>query len=677
MLSWALSRNAAAAGAPDDSQIEQPDTPAPIFAARAIKSAIFGTPAPGEDKATGNVPPRKEADVTADSDLQLRSPAKGILLTPGTATARRKRVSFGHDVKNTKPAGIESDARGDKVGGSQPKSKVSEALEKSRKKQGPSTGMRKGDQRKPSTKDVQNPENLNEVEADDDFTDPNMTIDLNEPRSGSGKYWKSSFEQYHAEAKAEMEKLVKYKHLARSYAKEKDAESTRLHARLREEQERVEQMESKVNDLAREMLTKQKATGGGEEAFDEDLVDQLDRQSKLVSQYQVQVKELEALLAQTKSGTGSARAMRTISPKTEKTLLETKRELRRARADCKELASLREEVSRLRAAAAKSDEKIRDLKVDSKKLVEDLLTSKSEIRGLRSELSLAKGTIRDKDKEIANLRAEHDALKTTAKAEKTISKSSLGQQSENMPLKPLAPVAERSPLDADWQIKLRTLETKQKEEREKRLRQRTSSHKLETLSGFDEDALLQQHQEPRVPNRAPLLSRDAQNQKAHRASSASIRLSSKTDPAEASPSATRRSPEEERQTSEAALGVLTDIVNLSHRRATSINKTQRQTDAAGTTISRKVGNDLVFARSTTPVEDVPDIDTMEQRRTGKAQETRQAFNASILSMGSSKVDMPADRRAAALARLESKKREKSERAMLRNKENMAPRSTIF
>src|SRR3569833_2632322 len=81
----------------DDTQFEQPDTPAPVFAARAFKTALFGTPA-RVDRAP--IPAVNTVDVTKDicgDDKEPKSPANpsGLLLTPVTATARRKRVSFG------------------------------------------------------------------------------------------------------------------------------------------------------------------------------------------------------------------------------------------------------------------------------------------------------------------------------------------------------------------------------------------------------------------------------------------------------------------------------------------------------------------------------------------------------------------------------------------------------
>ncbi|KAK8066340.1 Spindle-body formation-associated protein [Apiospora hydei] len=72
---------------------------------------------------------------------------------------------------------------------------------------------------------------------DDDGAD--VTIDLNEPKSNSGRYWKSQFNKYHADAREEMSKLVKHKHLSRMYAQQKDIENTEL-------QERVKELERQV-----------------------------------------------------------------------------------------------------------------------------------------------------------------------------------------------------------------------------------------------------------------------------------------------------------------------------------------------------------------------------------------------------------------------------------------------
>jgi hypothetical protein len=86
-----------------DEAAELPETPAPVFAARALKSAIFGAPDPQEDETFYEGEDESEDITTQDTAQGMSrsmSPTKpqGILLTPGTGTTRRKTVSFGNEV---------------------------------------------------------------------------------------------------------------------------------------------------------------------------------------------------------------------------------------------------------------------------------------------------------------------------------------------------------------------------------------------------------------------------------------------------------------------------------------------------------------------------------------------------------------------------------------------------
>jgi spindle pole body formation-associated protein len=180
---------------------------------------------------------------TVDDARDAKSPTKpsGILLTPGTATARRKRVSFGHDVrdnvstKTTSKSGLPDECpgkfpspwAGNTGDGLRPRTRLTETMEKARSRVSRS---------KSGSKESDDEGAWEEVEDLD--ADPDITVDLNEPHSRSGKYWKSEFQRYHEEAKVEMDKLVKYKQLAKSYAKMKDTEAMDLNAKLKEEQER-------------------------------------------------------------------------------------------------------------------------------------------------------------------------------------------------------------------------------------------------------------------------------------------------------------------------------------------------------------------------------------------------------------------------------------------------------
>lgn len=141
---------------PDTAQVDQPDTPAPVFAARAFKAALFGSPSrrhPASTARNSRRPPLIERETGTPS-----KPA-GILLTPGTGTTRRKRVSFGHELAASKAA---------ETNGT-----------------------------------TENSDDEWEESEDSEANTNDATIDLNEPHSNSGRYWKEEYYKYHEGAKAE------------------------------------------------------------------------------------------------------------------------------------------------------------------------------------------------------------------------------------------------------------------------------------------------------------------------------------------------------------------------------------------------------------------------------------------------------------------------------------------
>lgn len=125
MLSWLAGQRPAEIVSDVDSTtyMEPPETPAPVFAVRAFKQAIFGTPQPGDNSSKpshahskrtershqpssrpshsrrGSEPVMNTLTQMTEQQEVLTSPTKpnGILMTPGTAATRRKTVSFGAD----------------------------------------------------------------------------------------------------------------------------------------------------------------------------------------------------------------------------------------------------------------------------------------------------------------------------------------------------------------------------------------------------------------------------------------------------------------------------------------------------------------------------------------------------------------------------------------------------
>lgn len=380
----------------DDTYIEQPDTPAPVFAARAFKRAIFGTPAPPQKETTAkmetkaNVAKPAKAITTIPVTLDrnsFESPSKpqGILLTPGTGTTRRKRVSFGRDVKSNQVVLGDTDG----TNRARPKTKLQEALENSRKRR--QDRRSDNDDARKVDFDPDADDGWEEVEEFD--REPDITIDLNEPRSQSGQYWKNEFQRYHEEARAEMEKLVKYKQLAKSYAKAKDAEALDLNERLREEQEKVDSMEQRITELAAQIAGKQGRIGGVQD--DHKMMKDLTRQKALAVQYRTKVEELEALLKG--SGYEAAGSTRRRPLATNQT----------AREQAQELVDLRRELQRVKSNLSALEDQEAKLETEKKDLERRLSRKEKQYDNLKTDYD----ALREKNKslrdEVSSLRRDH------------------------------------------------------------------------------------------------------------------------------------------------------------------------------------------------------------------------------------------------------------------------------
>ncbi|KAM9875338.1 hypothetical protein VDGL01_10569 [Verticillium dahliae] len=429
MLGWVLRKGLEGASgdtravATDDTTFaEQPDTPAPVFAARALKSAIFGTPARVEDNAPNfSQLAQQQTTESRMDDEDSRTPLKpqGILLTPGTGTSRRKRLSFDHNtVDRVDPTRGKSRSRDNghgkfpssftpqDEGSASKRTRLTETMEKSRRSNSASGSS-------PARRNVNGHSSEEEWEEadDDDNCMHDITVDLNEPFSRSGKYWKSEFEQYHHDARAEMEKLLKYKQLAKSYAKMKDAEAVDLNEKLKEEQEKIVKMEKKITEMAAQMATRRL---DGDEGENPQLMKDLARQTALAVQYRDQLKQVESLMTDKPddddADTHSRRRRQAASPRTQKTLLETQRELRRARTQVKENGDLRAQVKQLKAELRTAEQ---HASVSTKS---DPRAATSSSREADAELTQAREEIRRKDEEMRRLKEEYESFRAEATA---------------------------------------------------------------------------------------------------------------------------------------------------------------------------------------------------------------------------------------------------------------------
>lgn len=433
--------------------VDQPDTPAPVFAARAFKRAIFGTPAPPKEAASKKTVPEKvtKANATKPANMAAKpalldadsyeSPTKpqGILLTPGTGTTRRKRVSFGRDVKSN--ASLLNDSDG--TTRTRPRTKLQEALENSRKRR----DIRHSEEDDAGKVDLDPLEDKDDAddlweEVDDADRETDHTVDLNEPRSQSGRYWKSEFQRYHDEARAEMEKLVKYKQLAKSYAQAKDAEALDLNERLKEEQAKVAEMEQRIAESAGQIVAKQGRDGSTQD--DRKPMKDFARQTALAAQYRNQVQQLEALLKD--SGYEASESVRRrggTSPPT-------------ARGQARELNELRQELQRAKSELSVAEKREIKLEAEKKELERKLSRKDTQYDKLKGDYDALKDKNKVQRDEIANLKRSHRTSKSG------------GADSLREDLKPL-PTGHGAP--SPWIEKFDDLQSKLKDEQEARRRE--------------------------------------------------------------------------------------------------------------------------------------------------------------------------------------------------------------
>ncbi|KAK4501361.1 hypothetical protein PRZ48_007169 [Zasmidium cellare] len=257
---------------------EPPETPAPVFAVRAFKHAIFGTPAtqakPRRHSNTETLRPRHNGrpsmprpksasdthtlgkienaiDEEPVPSSPLPSPTKGILLTPGTGTTRRKTVSFGLNVvdneqKRPMTSGLPDDCPGKFPSPwSKPTAELDSSDELVEKPRGRSRLTEAFEQvREESAK--RKPKSSRQQKEKDGL---DTTMDVTEPNSESGRYWKHEYDIYRERTTREVKKLVEKQRSAKRYASEKDSECQEVRDELRRERKRADRLEKRAAEL--------------------------------------------------------------------------------------------------------------------------------------------------------------------------------------------------------------------------------------------------------------------------------------------------------------------------------------------------------------------------------------------------------------------------------------------
>ncbi|KAJ5104484.1 hypothetical protein NUU61_001831 [Penicillium alfredii] len=429
---------------------EPPETPAPVFAIRAFKSALFGTPGGDEaDESRASQPKQanhqhsksdsvqplaeKTEDMRpADDDAANNapgSPTKSILVTPGTISNRRKTVSFGESVVDNEgkrdslsskvvktppnPAGnITAQWMSGSSDGKKPRSKLTQTLLDARDN---ASKNAESDSEEESSSDAK-PATRSPSRSKEEPANEDITLNLEDPRSESGKYWKTEFDNYRVRTNQEIKKLIQYRSIAKSYARKKDTEALRLADKLREEEEKVTEMERQVSRLASTMV------GEESKANKEELVQDLSKQTALALQYKQQVTSLRKVLER-HDVLGGEVADITAQPKgkshsenSSDELLKAQQELRQANAKIEEMKRQQSDLSTLQDLAQSSEKKAQALENENN-------TLKQTLARVKQEMSRYEGRRKDKETKLkqrevkleARIQEYRERLKTASK----------------------------------------------------------------------------------------------------------------------------------------------------------------------------------------------------------------------------------------------------------------------
>lgn len=442
---------------------DPPETPAPIFAVRAFKSALFGTPQIDPEFRPTTPPPmtpdrkggKKDRvapissteftkigqktdgdDISKPKAYSLLSPSKGILLTPGTVTSRRKNVSFGGLALSNNAITEDSRQTDSNLGphinkpsiakplpiDQRPQTNLTKALHKA--KNGPS----KEKFEQGTGNDVSEDESLPSEKVDgyrakadiqEEVPDLNAdgTIDLNQPFSRSGKHWKAEYERYFKKSDREMKEIIKYGKIFKSFAAKKDSEASELGEKLHLELSKVAAMEAKVSRLAVQLASAR--LEGSEDADQAKLVNDLARQTALAVRYKQKADRYRSALlkktstvAQTESGVENALAHNAENLATSSSQVFD---------NAQGMTSLRGELDRFRETTKVAEEKVKFLEAENLTLRESMNRLKAEAASyetrrlareeeFQKRASIMTGSKEDCETRLNQITADHQKL---------------------------------------------------------------------------------------------------------------------------------------------------------------------------------------------------------------------------------------------------------------------------
>ena len=397
---------------------EPPETPAPLFAVRAFKTALFGTPAPSTQEIYNNDPlteARAMGDAASKPSIPFHrmnniesnfntkskpdifaSPAKGILLTPGTGAARRKTVSFGALTANKESTVgqiLKNNGDTELVLEDSLAAPPSTIFHASQSRQ---TSLNKklfetrdGAEETTSTQPIvlqMTPSEAHDgrqnmqvkaplITSDQDVSEVDVTVDLKDPRSRSGRHWKREYTRYHEKSDHEMRKLIKYSQIAKSYAVKRDSEALNLGEKLKKALSQVTDMEGRISELAGKL-----AENGSQvdDAPDQaQMMSQLTMQTAQALRYKQKADKYEKAIREHQMQPTPDHSK--DNPRTEQQHQIGTSEMLGPE-QSRELSSLRLEVAKLRSSAEDAEGKAAHLESQNLALKNNILRVKEEMK---------------------------------------------------------------------------------------------------------------------------------------------------------------------------------------------------------------------------------------------------------------------------------------------------------
>ena len=275
---------------------------------------------------------------------------------------------------------------------------------------------------------------------------PDTTIDMNQPRSKSGQYWKANYELYHEDAKAQMKQLIRYKQLAKDYAKKKDEEAIDLAEKLQEEQVKVMEMEDALQQMVG-MAAEGRLNG---ETESPGFMKALARQTALAVQYKSQVDKFRiALENREKERSGR------ISSSDEDGGLEAEHEH-----NGRTMTRLRQDIETMRITLTAAENKAATLSEENSKLSRDLARTREELLQSEKRREAADARQDDTTKLLEELQKSYNTLKEAAKSQRRDAEHLLKRRAEQV---------------ADLKRELKTLKRASRQHNDEPVRERSTA----------------------------------------------------------------------------------------------------------------------------------------------------------------------------------------------------------